>query len=120
MQLALDDVKLSTMTKYIEFAEDGEMDLTRSYLYLDMENWSKAASSITSAIQKGGLDEDKMGNAWLMLGMSQASLKKYPEARKAFNNAIKYTKSRSNAQQWLNHLTTLETKQKNSSGQAQP
>lgn len=93
-----------------EFATDGDMDLTRSYLYLDLEDWSKAVDSINSALQKGGLDENKTGNAWLMLGMSQASLKNYSRARTAFNNAVKYEKARDNAQQWLSHLTTLEEK----------
>ncbi len=93
-----------------QFATDGDMDLTRSYLYLDMEDWSKAVESITSALQKGGLDDNKTGNAWLMLGMSHASLDNYSRARTAFNNAVKYEKARGNAQQWLSHLTTLEAK----------
>ena len=101
---------LAAYDKASEYAEDGEMDLTRSYLYLDLEEWSNAISSITTALQKGGLDDNKTGNAWLMLGMSQASLKKYAQARTAFNNATKYEKSRNNAQQWLSHLTTLEEK----------
>ncbi len=93
-----------------KFATDGDMDLTRSYLYVDLEDWSKAVESINSALQKGGLDDNKTGNAWLMLGMSYASLKKYSQARNAFNKALKYQKSRSNAEQWLSHLTTLEKK----------
>lgn len=93
-----------------QFATDGEMDLTRSYLYVDLEEWSSAVQSISSALQKGGLDDNKTGNAWLMLGMSHASLKQYSKARNAFNNAVKYQKSRSNAEQWLSHLTTLERK----------
>lgn len=102
---------LGAYEKASEFATDGEMDLTRSYLYVDLEQWSKAVSSINSAIQKGGLDENKTGNAWLMLGMSHASLKQYAKARNAFNNALKYQKSRNNAEQWLSHLTTLEKKE---------
>lgn len=101
---------LAAYNKASEFATDGDMDLTRSYLYLDMEDWSKAIESITSALQKGGLDDTKTGNAWLMLGMSNASLNNYSQARTAFNNASKYDKARGNAQQWLNHLTTLEEK----------
>ncbi len=101
---------LKAYGKASEFATDGDMDLTRAYLYLDLEQWSEAVSSITSALQKGGLDANKTGNAWLMLGMSQASLKNYKKARTAFNNAVKYEKARGNAQQWLSHLTTLEKK----------
>lgn len=93
-----------------QYATDGEIDLTRSYLYVDLEEWSKAVDSINAALQKGGLDENKTGNAWLMLGMSYASLKQYSRARNAFYNAVKFQKTRSNAEQWLSHLTTLEKK----------
>lgn len=101
---------LNAYDKASVFATDGDMDLTRSYLYLDMEDWAKAVDSITSALQKGGLDDNKTGNAWLMLGMSHASLKNFSNARTAFNNAVKFEKARGNAQQWLSHLTTLEQK----------
>jgi tetratricopeptide (TPR) repeat protein len=112
---------LSAYENASEFATDGDMDLTRSYLYLDLEEWGKAVESITAALQKGGLDDNKTGNAWLMLGMSQASLKNYAKARTAFNNAVKYEKSRNNAQQWLSHLTTLERKaEAEATAQAQP
>jgi len=102
------DKALSAYDKASEFAKDGEIDITRAYLYVDMENWPKAIESIQSALQKGGLDDNKTGNAWLMLGMSQASLKNYSQARSAFNKASNYKKSRNNAQQWLNHLESLE------------
>ncbi|WP_162846830.1 tetratricopeptide repeat protein [Marinicella litoralis] len=101
---------LAAYEKASSFASDGDMDLTRSYLYLDLEEWNNAVDSLNNALQKGGLDDTKTGNAWLMLGMSQASLKNYARARTAFQNAIKYEKSRNNAQQWLSHLTTLEKK----------
>lgn len=102
------DKALAAYDKASEYAKDGEIDITRAYLYVDMEKWSKAVESIQSALQKGGLDDNKTGNAWLMLGMSQASLKNYTQARNAFNKASNYKKSRNNAQQWLNHLETLE------------
>lgn len=102
------DKALAAYDRASEFAKDGEIDITRAYLYVDMENWPKAVESIQSALQKGGLDENKTGNAWLMLGMSQASLKNYSQARSAFNKASDFRNSRNNAQQWLNHLETLE------------
>lgn len=101
---------LAAYDKASAFATDGDMDLTRSYLYLDLEDWPKAIESINAALQKGGLDQNKTGNAWLMLGMSHASMKSYSKARKAFNNAVKYPKAKGNAEQWLSHLTTLEQK----------
>ncbi|MCX7544093.1 tetratricopeptide repeat protein [Marinicella gelatinilytica] len=102
------DKALAAYDKASEYAKDGDIDITRAYLYVDMEKWPKAIESIQSALQKGGLDDDKTGNAWLMLGMSQASMKNYSQARNAFNKASDYKKARNNAQQWLNHLKTLE------------
>jgi len=102
------DKALAAYDNASKFAKDGEIDITRAYLYVDMEDWPKAVESIQSALQKGGLDDNKTGNAWLMLGMSQASLKNYSQARSAFNKATEFKKSRNNAQQWLNHLQSLE------------
>ncbi len=107
------DKALFAYDKASQFATDGDMDLTRSYLYVDMANWPKVIESTTSALQKGGLDNTKTGNAWLMLGMSQASLDQFSKARTAFNNASKYDKARNDAQQWLQHLSTLEQKAAN-------
>ncbi len=105
------DKALVAYDKASSFATDGEMDYTRAFLYLDKENWQKAIESIQAALQKGGLNDDKTGNAWLMLGMSQANVKQFKSARQSLNNALRYQKSRQNAQQWLNHLTTLEQKE---------
>lgn len=107
------DKALLAYAKASQFATDGDMDLTRSYLYVDMGDWPKVVESTTSALEKGGLDNTKTGNAWLMLGMSQASLDQYSKARTAFNNASKYDKARGDAQQWLQHLNTLEQKAAN-------
>ncbi len=102
---------LAAYDRASNYATDGEIDYTRAYLYLDQEDWQKAITSIQSAIQKGGLSDDKVGNAWLMLGMSQANVKQFKSARQSLNNALKYDKSKANARQWLNHLTTLEEKE---------
>lgn len=104
------DKALDAYGKASEFAKDGEIDFTRAYLYLDLENWKEAVSSIQSALQKGGLDEVKTGNAWFLLGISYASMNNYSQAREAFNKATNYKKTRNNAEQWLNHLTTLENR----------
>ncbi len=102
------DKALAAYDRASEFAKDGEIDITRAYLYVDKEDWPNAIESIQSALQKGGLDDNKTGNAWLMLGMSQASINNYSQAREAFNKATNYKKSRNNAQQWLTHLKSLE------------
>src|SRR5690606_37889103 len=79
------DKALDAYGKASEFAKDGEIDFTRDYLYLDLETWKEAVSSIQSALQKGGLYEVKTGNAWFLLSISYASMNNYSQAREAFN-----------------------------------
>lgn len=112
------DKALLAYDKASTYAKDGEMDLTRGYLYVDQENWKKAAESIGSALKKGGLNDKKTGAAWLMLGMSNAYLNRFSQARKALRNAAKYKKSKNNAEQWLIHLESLEKRAKEKSANA--
>lgn len=104
------DKALAAYANASKYAEDGAIDLTRAYLYVDLEDWNKARSSINSALQKGGLSDNQTGTAWLMLGMTEASLNNYKSAKTAFNKARGYERSRSSAVQWLAHLKTLEKK----------
>ena len=107
---------LAAYAKASELAEDGDMDLTRAYLYSYQEDFSNAKTALRAALQKGGLTERKTAEAWLMLGMSEASLKNFSQARDAFNQAKKYERTRKDANEWLNHLTTLEQQQIASAG----
>ncbi len=91
-----------------QFAEDGEVDLTRAYLYIDQEKWKEARASIKSALSKGGLKQDKEATAWLMLGMSEASLGNYEDARTAMRRARQFEKTKADATQWLSHIEQLE------------
>jgi len=83
---------------------DGEIDLRRGYILVDMERWDSAAQALETALEKGGFNDRKTGEAYVLLGMSEFNLGNYSQASTAWGRAGKYPKSRKSAQQWINHM----------------
>ncbi len=85
-------------------SDDGEIDLRRAYILVDMERWNEASSAINAALAKGGFNERKTGDAYVLQGMSEFNLGNYAAAGTAWDHASKYPKVRKSAQQWINHM----------------
>ena len=83
---------------------DGDIDLRRGYLLVDLERWEIATEALESAIEKGGFNDRKTGEAYVLLGMSYFNLESYSKASTAWGRATKYPKSKKSAQQWINHM----------------
>ncbi|HKX57661.1 MAG TPA: hypothetical protein VJN01_16235, partial [Xanthomonadales bacterium] len=85
-------------------ARTGEIDLRRGYILVDLERWPPAKEALSAAISKGGLDERKTGEAYLLRGMTEFNLGNYDAASADWGRASRYPKARDAAQQWMNHL----------------
>jgi tetratricopeptide (TPR) repeat protein len=85
-------------------ALDGDIDLRRGYILIDMERWEEAVEALDKAIEKGGFNDRKMGEAYVMVGMAHLSLENYDEAAAAWGRASRYERSKEPARQWMNHL----------------
>ena len=85
-------------------ALDGEIDLRRGYILIDMERWEDARDALIKAIDKGGLDERKIGEAHLMVGMAEFNLDNFDDASAAWGRAGRHPKTKVAAQQWMAHL----------------
>jgi tetratricopeptide (TPR) repeat protein len=85
-------------------SDDGEIDLRRAYILVDLERWDEAAIAITAALDKGGFSERKTGDAYVLQGMSEFNLGNYNKASTAWGRASKYPKAKKSAQQWMNHM----------------
>ena len=85
-------------------AEDGEMDLRRGYILIDLERWETARDALIAALQKGGMNERKTGEALLMRGMAEFNMGNFDMADATWVEAARYTQARKAAQQWRNHL----------------
>jgi len=85
-------------------SEDGEIDLRRAYILVDMERWEEASVAVAAALEKGGFNERKTGEAYVIQGVSEFNLGNYDRASTAWGRASKYPKSKNAAQQWMNHM----------------
>ena len=85
-------------------ASDGDIDLRRGFILVDMEDWSTALDALNTALEKGGLSETRTGEAYLLRGMAQFNLGNYDAASSDWGKASRYEKSRDAARQWMNHL----------------
>jgi len=85
-------------------SEDGEIDLRRAYILVDMERWEEASVAVVAALEKGGFNERKTGEAYVIQGVSEFNLGNYDRASTAWGRASKYPKSKNAAQQWMNHM----------------
>jgi len=95
---------LAAYEKAGQASDDGEIDLRRAYILVDMERWSEAASAVKAALEKGGFNQRKTGDAYVLQGMSEFNLGNYNKASTAWGRASKYPKAKKSAQQWMNHM----------------
>ena len=85
-------------------ASDGTMDLRRGFILVDLERWPAALESLNLALQKGGLDDRRTGEVYLLRGMAQFNLGNFESASSDWSKAGRYEKTREAARQWMNHL----------------
>ena len=85
-------------------AEEGEIDLRRAYILVDMERWSDATLALSAALDKGGFNDRKTGEAYVLQGMSEFYMENFDKASTAWGRATKYPQSKKSAQQWMMHM----------------
>ena len=102
------DRAIAALSKAGEKSLDGKIHMQVAYILVDQEDWSAAKKELRLAIDKGGLKDTQLGNMLVLLGMSELNSGNEAAARKAFLDAKKLPKTRSSAQQWLNHLEELK------------
>lgn len=85
-------------------AGDGEIDLRRGYILVDLERWPAALEALNLALEKGGLDDRKTGEAYLLRGMTHFNLDNLDGASADWGRAGRFERTREAALQWMNHL----------------
>jgi tetratricopeptide (TPR) repeat protein len=93
------DRALGPLERAAEVSEDGELFLRLGRVYIQREEWDKAAEELNKALQKGNLEEP--GNVHLLLGIAVYNQKRLGSARRSFVRALDFEESSKNAQQWL-------------------
>lgn len=83
---------------------DGDIDLRRGFILVDMEDWPAALEALDDALGKGGLGERRTGEAYLLRGMANFNLGNLDAAGEDWNRSARYDDTRNAARQWINHL----------------
>lgn len=97
---------IAALGEAAKLSDSGDLFIRQAQLYVSNANWDGAAAAARRAIEKGGMDEKKTGQAWLLLGTASAEKKDFDTAVDAFNKARGYEETRRSASQWLNFVQT--------------
>lgn len=89
-----------------ELTDDGTLYMRQSQLYMSIANWEGAMEAALKAVEKGNMEQEKMGRAWLLRGTAASEAKDFDAAIEAFNKARGYEDTRKQASQWLSYVRT--------------
>ena len=98
------------MEKAAAKSDEGELYVRLGNVYLDGDQFTKAADSVSKGLKKGGVK--RPDQARLVLGMAYFNLGEYNRARKAFRDAGKDKRSAKYAKQWIAYVTSEEERQR--------
>jgi len=70
--------------------------------YISLNRYVEAEKALGSALSKGGLSNT--GQTLLSLGLAQFEQKKFKTAKATFTKALKHSKTRSSAQNWIKYV----------------
>jgi len=105
------DKALAAYKRAGQASSDGKIDLKRAYILVDLENWSEGREALSASLRKGGLEDRKVGEAYLLKGMCEFNLGNNRQAREDFGQATRFERTRSPAQQWINHMNEEQRRQ---------
>lgn len=83
---------------------DGKIDLQRAFLLTNLERWEEAETALTRALELGGLNDNEMGNALLLLGMTHFNRGNFDRSMEVFDEATRYRRVNQAAREWMNHV----------------
>lgn len=94
-----DDKAIPALKAAAALASDGELDARLANAYLNTSEYGDCVSSANTASRKGGLRNPD--NINITLGMCLYNLRRYGDAKAAFNAAAKVPRSQRTARQWI-------------------
>ncbi len=97
------------MEKAAAKSDEGELYVRLGNVYLDGDQFAKAAESVQKGLKRGGVK--RPDQARLVLGMSYFNLGEYNKARRAFRDAGKDERSEKYSKQWIRYITSEEQRQ---------
>ena len=97
---------ITALERAVAAGADTELSLRLAQLYLDSRRLQEAEERLLEILkQKHSKHEDQ---AWLLLGIARYEADSPKQAKQAFSRAVKYDKTRKQAEQWLAFLKNQE------------
>mgnify|MGYP003669912975 CR=1 FL=1 len=97
---------INPLSKAAKLSDDGELFMRLANVYLQLDKYQEAASSIDAGIEKGGIDRPDL--ARFLQGQAYMALENFEQARAAFRLAAKDERTSKNATTWLNYIDREE------------
>ncbi len=97
-----DDKAIPVLIKASVISDTGKFDAFLAQSYLNTEKWELAIKSAKKAIERGGIE--RIGNMYLVVGMSNFNLKKFNQSLNAFSQAKELSETTKTAQQWYKYV----------------
>lgn len=94
-----DDKAIPALQAAAKLTTDGELDYRLANAFLNVGQYGDCVTSANTAIRKGGLKNPD--NVQISLGMCLYNLRRYGDAKSAFNAASKAPRSQRQAGQWI-------------------
>ncbi len=94
-------------------ATNGELYYRLGMVLLADEQYQASATALESALNRGGMDREDTGDAWLLLGTARfsqagpADTAVWARAREAFVRAQAYENSRRRASDWITYIDAV-------------
>lgn len=82
--------------------ENGELDMQRGHLLVEIERWADAKAALGTAFQKRGLKRE--GEAYILLGTAELELGNEAAAIAAYEKARTFANTKSMAEAWLKSM----------------
>ena len=98
--LAMEDKKaIPALKEAARLSDDGEVDARLANSYLNIGEYSNCVQAAKTALKKG--DIKSSDNVQITLGMCLYNIQNYSDAKVAFKEAAKVSKSRRTSNQWI-------------------
>lgn len=95
---------INALEQAIKGTGNSDLTLRLAQLYIEHEQWTKAADQLRRLLKDKKLQGNKAGRAWLLLGIAEIKSQESQRAFTAFTQAAKHPKTREPATQWLSYL----------------
>jgi tetratricopeptide (TPR) repeat protein len=110
-QMAQEDRKaLDPLNQAAKLSDDGELYVRLARSYLNLSEYKLCIDASSKALNKGGLKGK--GDTHVVMGKCQFENKQYSRAKTAFQNAVKFERTKKTARAWLGYVSNEQARLK--------